>query len=492
MINEKITNYYKEQQINRLIKNYKPSEEFTSDDYSRLKLLTQITKLEELKVIDKLSDYKGNATNTDDIPNYKFLRRDSKCLDNDYIPKTNYGYKHRNKQFSTALKKQINLNLFTQNKEKKIKLEDYFPNDFDEINEQIELKEMKNISDINRYLYEKESNIMKNLEEISNISKKKAKRAQSVTAKDKKSFYEKSFTEPNLNYDKNKHKRKTEIRRPIQSSKGNTNIDNAKIQNILNLKLLNKKIYQRNSTNFNISNNTTSLNSFSTSKTKKKKYLNTFKNIEKKVLNPDSFFITNNNNNFINSSSRANSSFKNSKQLINRIINDGNIIDKYITSNRLQMKKTQRKIDKEYILLKLKEKLDLQKSEKTKKAEKKIDLTDEHIFSNKLSLVPNFAKKFFREIYNRILFENRVLNKNEDYNIKSEMEKLLRRKKLKEQIKKETIKRMRIAKDNFITEKDDKILIDEEKKEFDLYGNLDGLEWLMMKRNIITYGKKYH
>ena len=72
------------------------------------------------------------------------------------------------------------------------------------------------------------------------------------------------------------------------------------------------------------------------------------------------------------------------------------------------------------------------------------------------------------------------------------MEKLLRRKKLKEQIKKETIKRMRIAKDNFITEKDDKILIDEEKKAFDLYGNLDGLEWLMMKRNIITYGKKYH
>ena len=51
---------------------------------------------------------------------------------------------------------------------------------------------------------------------------------------------------------------------------------------------------------------------------------------------------------------------------------------------------------------------------------------------------------------------------------------------------------MRIAKDNFITEKDDKILIDEEKKAFDLYGNLDGLEWLMMKRNIITYGKKYH
>ena len=103
--------------------------------------------------------------------------------------------------------------------------------------------------------------------------------------------------------------------------------------------------------------------------------------------------------------------------------------------------------------------------------------------------MPRFAKKFFREIYKKILFENRVLNKIEVYNIDNAMEKLNLKKKLMKETKKDTTHRMRLAKDNIITEKDDKALINEQKKQFDFYGNLDGLEWLLTKKNII---KKYH
>jgi len=117
------------------------------------------------------------------------------------------------------------------------------------------------------------------------------------------------------------------------------------------------------------------------------------------------------------------------------------------------------------------------------------NIKDLKIYYKKLSLVPDFAKKFFRDIYNRILFENRVLNKNEIYTIKSAMEKLFNRKKLMSEIKKDTIRRMRITKDNLITEKDDQNLIEEQRKDFDFYGNLDGLEWLITKRNVINHGK---
>ena len=126
-----------------------------------------------------------------------------------------------------------------------------------------------------------------------------------------------------------------------------------------------------------------------------------------------------------------------------------------------------------------------------KEQKKKEELTDEKLFIKKLSLVPRFAKNFFRSIYNRILFENRVLNKNEVLDMKTAIEKQYEKKRLLEKIKKQTLKRMRITNDNMITEKDDKALLEEEKKILDSYGNLDGLEWLITKRNILNYGKKY-
>ena len=490
MFNEKKTNINKESIISNIFKNYKHSEKFTFQDYSRLKKLTQLSKLEELKVIDKITDYKANIIDDNKNGDYKFLRQETKCITSDYIPKTNYGYKNRSKKYSTLFKKQINLN-FTEKKNKKIKIENNFPTDFDEINEQIELNEIENISSMNRYFNKENKNIIQNIEEISNTSNNKTKRAQSLTTRNIKNLYSKSFTETSLNHLKTGSKRKSDIQRPVQSSRLPKNKINLN-KNIINLKLGIKNINSRNSTNFNLSNFTTSFNSFSKNQSRKSKYINTFKKIEKNILNPDSFFITKNNNNPGNYTTRPKTSkFKTSNQLINRIINDGNIIDKYITSHRLIFSKN-KNTDKESILLKLKERLDSQKNPKTKSSDKKTDLTDEEIFSKKLSLVPGFAKQFFRDIYNKILFENRILNKNEDYNIKSEIEKINQRKRLNNQIKKDTNKIMRITKGNIITEKDDQKVIEEQKKQFDFYGNLDGLEWLLMKKNIIKYGKKYH
>ena len=214
---------------------------------------------------------------------------------------------------------------------------------------------------------------------------------------------------------------------------------------------------------------------------------------KKKKLNHDSFFIKRNNNSNLKSYNQRFNKSELKSSNINRIINDGFVIDKYIKSNRLKTRKTPKKTDKERILLKLEKRLKAINNKKRKEYKKKNDnLTDEEIFSKKLSLVPGFAKKFFRDIYNRILFENRVLSKKEEYNIKSAMEKLMRRKKLITELKRDTIQRMRIARDNLVTEQDDKNLIGEQKKAFDFYGNLDGLEWLIMKKNILYYGKKFH
>ena len=495
MISENIIDKNKERFINSIFKDYKSSEEFTYDDYSRLKLLTHISKLEELKDIEKMTKYKDIIINDDEKPSFNFLRQEAKYLNRDYIPKTNYGDKKRNKKFSTVFKKHLNLNLFTENVKKKIKIEDNFPNDFDDINEQIELKEIENISEMDKYLLNENINIL-NQEEYWNNTKN-IKTARALTSKNPKSLYSKSFTEPNLNNNKIKSKRKSEMQRDIKSARRDANniFPKNKNKNLINLKLSNKNTFSRNSPNINnnISNYTTTFKSYSMSQSKKNKLKNTFKKIEDKVLNRDSFFITRNNNNLQGYYSKKNKSeFKSSKQLINRVINDGFVIDKYIRTNRLKTRKTEVKKDKESILLKLLERLKTKNNKKSKKQSKKINLTDEEVFIKKLSLVPGFAKKFFRGIYNRILFENRILNKNEVTNVKSVIEKYYGRKKLNDELKKATLQRMRITKDNLVTDKDDKILIEEQKKAFDYYGNLDGLEWLITKRNILTYGRKYH
>ena len=61
---------------------------------------------------------------------------------------------------------------------------------------------------------------------------------------------------------------------------------------------------------------------------------------------------------------------------------------------------------------------------------------------------------------------------------------------MEKEFKKDAYKKMFIMNDNIITEKDDKLIMDEQRKMFDYYGNLDGLEWLINKRHIINFGNK--
>ena len=61
-------------------------------------------------------------------------------------------------------------------------------------------------------------------------------------------------------------------------------------KNIANLKLLSKNIYTRNDTNNNLSYYTTTFRSFSISQSKKNKPESTYKKLENKVLNQNSFF----------------------------------------------------------------------------------------------------------------------------------------------------------------------------------------------------------
>ena len=70
------------------------------------------------------------------------------------------------------------------------------------------------------------------------------------------------------------------------------------------------------------------------------------------------------------------------------------------------------------------------------------------------------------------------------------MEEKQNKKKLTEQFKKEAKDKMLITRANIITEKDDKRLLDEQKKLFDFYGNLDGLEWLITKRQILDFDRR--
>ena len=114
------------------------------------------------------------------------------------------------------------------------------------------------------------------------------------------------------------------------------------------------------------------------------------------------------------------------------------------------------------------------------------------MFKDKLSHIsPKYARNFFYEVYKQILNEKRLLNKNEKSSLAEAIEDIKKKKKREDNFKKEVIAQMLITKDNIITEKDDKDLLKEQKKLFDNYGNLEGLEWLINKRYVINYGKKF-
>lgn len=530
-MNREDSNSLKRNQNSQKFKYLDDNNIFNKEILRKLKIINKHFKLEELKQQEKISKFKDGFIDSNEKPKFYFMRSELKIKRQDFIPSTNLSASKRNKTYSTLFKKNIALNGFRNHLGRKIET-DTDPRNFEELQSLIETKEIKNNLNLNKYLLsERNSKIVSNNKNLGKKNFKLLLRSNRTENKrilnnkssekylktyDKKEYSnskKEEFTKSIIlkksnNYNLNSKDIDNNIRKRPITSRGNRKIskgliknndikikgkikkkkrmikssyiERTQVKNSLRENNFKKNNYMNNS-NKNISCYTTTFKSYSKSLSTKKK-INTsklFKNIEKQILKENTFFITEEKN-----------EFKSTNQIIKRILNDCNIIDKYI-----RMKSNERnpeKNDKEDILLKLSERL---KKNKLKYLQSKVKINrkvikdDEKIFKEKLVKVPKIAKNFFREVYKQILFEKRILNKIEKVNIIEAIEEKEMKKKFFNQFKDEVKQKMIITKENFVTEEDDKILLEEQKKLFDFYGNLDGLEWLINKKHIMNFGK---
>ena len=522
--------------IHKTSKNSKDNIVFR-DYQPKLKLINKYFKLEELKQDEKISKFNDIFIDSTEKPKFFFMRSEKKIKNKDFKPSANLNLSKRSKTYSTLFQKSVVVKGFRNHLEKKIETE-IIPNDFDDILSLIELKELKNnliekkylISNNNYYNINSDINTQKNITQkkiaIKNNGNKENKKNNLINMienlkSDKKEEYAKSIiltktknkSHLNLEYNKikrpitSKCKRKISIgiikenkmdinnkfkKRLIKSAKSRQQMQQTKRENN-NLIEKNIKNSFANTSYKNISSYTTTFKSYSKSFSNKNKIIDNklFKNIEKQVLNPDSASI------FINKTNnlpKEKSEFKSARQIINRVINDCNIIDKFLRNKDSYQRDSFHKIDKEEILLKLADRLKKNKIRKLKTYSrgKKTGIIpdDKIVFEQKLEKIKGVAKKFFREVYKQILFEKRILNKVERKNIIDAIEEKQTKKKLSEQFKKEAKEKMILTHNNMVTEEDDKKLLEEQRRMFDFYGNLDGLEWLITKRHIMDFEKR--
>ena len=497
----------------KIIKDFQP----------KFKLLNKYFKLEKLKYEEKVSRFKDGFIDSTEKPNFFFMRNDLKIKNKLFTPTTNLCAKNRNQTF---LLKKNDIIKGLPNLETEI-----YPNNFEDIDSLIELRKMKNNLITNKYIlnnkdyqnfnnnkniFENENSIKIKKEGINNkkysnnkLKKRKNKSNLIKNIKNENFEFTKSIIIKNKSNKYNLYLN-SKKKRPI-TAKCNRNVSISLINKnkIIQIKDNNKKReiksanfqrpqYQKlqrenhttpriktvknifsNCSNRNTSSCTTTFKSYSKSLLKSKNSNKILNKIEKEILNSNS-----------NTDKKE---YKSTNQLINRVLNDCNIIDTYIRNR--DKEKTSNKNDKEQILLKLADRLKKNKIRKLKiqvkgKQISRIIPEDEKVFEKKLAKIPYVAKKFFREVYKQILFEKRVLNKVEKTTIMDAIEEKQTKKKLNEQFKKEAKDKMIITRENIITDKDDKKLLEEQRKLFDFYGNLDGLEWLITKRNVMNFGKE--
>jgi hypothetical protein len=518
-------------------KNQKNSKDdiFFKDYQPKLKILNKYLRLEGLKREEKVSKFKDDFIDSTEKPKFFFMRSEKKIENKEFKPSTNLCSSKRSKTYSTLLQKSVVVKGFRNYLDRKMETE-ILPHNFDDIQSLIELKELKNSLNEKKYLLSNNYYNIKN-----DINSPNNKTQKDIKLKDKgkkenkkrniinlikkfKSDNKKEFTKSiilpktkNKSHilDKNKKKRPTTAKSIRKISMGLVKQNKMDINNKFKKRLIksaksrllaqkteresniikekNIKNSFANTSYRNISSYTTTFKSYSKSFGTKNKIIDNklFKNIEKQVLNPDSVSTFNNK---INNIQTEKNEFKSTRQIINRILNDCHIIDKYIRNKGVDKEDNSRKIDKEEILLKLAEQVKKNKVKKLKISVKgkraRIIPDDNIIFEQKLEKIKGIAKKFFRDVYKQILFEKRILNKIEKKNIIDAIEEKQTKKKLFEQIKKEAKEKMIITNDYIVTEEDDKKLLEEQRRLFDFYGNIDGLEWLITKRNIMDYDKR--
>ena len=515
-------------------KNKKNSKDdiFFKDYQPKINILNKYLRLEGLKREEKVSKFKDDFIDSTEKPKFFFMRSEKKIENKEFKPSTNLCSSKRSKTYSTLLQKSVVVSGFRNYLNRKMETE-IFPHNFDDIQSLIELKELKNNLNEKKYLLNNDYyNINNDINSPNNKTQKDIKLKDKGKKENKKSNIrnlikifktdnKKEFTKSiilpkdknksHIILEKNKKKRPKSNRKISMGLVKQNKMDiNNKFKKRLIKSAKSRMLAQKTEreSNFikgkniknsfanisykNISSYTTTFKSYSKSLgTKNKIFDKLFKNIEKQVLNPDSVSTFNNK---INNIQAEKNEFKSTRQIINRILNDCDIIDKYIRSKEVDKEDNSRKIDKEEILLKLAEQVKKNKAKKLKISVKgkrdRIIPDDNIIFEQKLEKIKGIAKKFFRDVYKQILFEKRILNKIEKKNIIDAIEEKQTKKKLFEQIKKEAKEKMIITNAYIVTEEDDKKLLEEQRRMFDFYGNIDGLEWLITKRNIMDYDKK--
>ena len=170
-----------------------------------------------------------------------------------------------------------------------------------------------------------------------------------------------------------------------------------------------------------------------------------------------------------------------------RTLNDGNIIKNEIEEG-IKLSNQTKKKDREKVLLKLANKINLKEQILKKiRNKKKPILIDEEYFIERLSKIPHQVKEDFRDTYKKILAEERILN-NKDKFKESYYEQKMRYIREQKYFKEEAIKTMHLLKDYRVSDNDDEEVLKEDKI-FDNYGNLLSLEWQLKKKHILKKEK---
>ena len=180
---------------------------------------------------------------------------------------------------------------------------------------------------------------------------------------------------------------------------------------------------------------------------------------------------------------------------IAHVLNDGNIIKESLL---LEIKENEQKPEKKNKshLLKIADKIyakeDLKRNPskipKRKKFSKpNLILNLENEFVKELKIIPKSIRPEFREIFKKMLTEDRILNKRDPRYMNAYEQKMLYIHE-QEKFKKEANQNMFTLKDNVFSGNEDYEVFKNEM-DFDNYGNLSSLEWLLCKQKLLYSNK---
>lgn len=168
---------------------------------------------------------------------------------------------------------------------------------------------------------------------------------------------------------------------------------------------------------------------------------------------------------------------------MNKILNNTKLIKESIKGRTLQETKAFKKANYNN-LLKLSERIH---KPKKKKKVKEVIKTDEELFIEAMEKIPGACKEAFRETFKKIMAEDRILNK-PDPRVINPFDQKLKYLKEQKEFQKQAFKTMYVLRENIENGKEDDIFKDQ--RVFDDFENLDSLEWLIKKKNILEKRNK--